>query len=390
MNEQEKSMTPETAETDTVMGVNEENITSACACAKAQENAGCRENAHTCAKKSDKKAKKGQNNVSLLSARTKKQLLIVSILIGALLFGLVAFLVVNAILNNRPPKFSVVKDRFEMLINTSTDLNQAVFGAGLPVYSRLEREVRSYTVDFKGEERTLLYYEIADENYGTVVSYEYQIKIMDGKVNADGIKIYTIYDVESGEELSEYNQGAARFVERSTEEREGYVFKTDKYFYYKIENYVNPDLLYAEVYSGKEDENYDYVRFDAKYKSVDELKEAVSSIYSNAYIAYIYEILFTGTIDLRGQVIQALYIDYKDEDSGMFYLMRSNTSWEWREIPTVVYDFSTMTMDESQSNANSVCVRINGYEKGKESEVHEYEIWFARENNAWYLDSPTY
>ena len=56
MNEQEKSMTPETAETDTVMGVNEENITSACACAKAQENAECRENAHTCAKKSDKKA----------------------------------------------------------------------------------------------------------------------------------------------------------------------------------------------------------------------------------------------------------------------------------------------------------------------------------------------
>ena len=251
MNEQEKSMTPETAETDTVMGVNEEDSASACACAKAQENAECRKNTHTCAKKSDKKAKKGQNNVSMLSARTKKQLLIVSILIGALLFGLVAFLVVNTILNNRPPKFSVVKDRFEMLINTSTDLNQAVFGAGLPVYSRLEREVRSYTVDFKGEERTLLYYEIADENYGTVVSYEYQIKVMDGKVNADGIKIYTVYDVESGEELPEYNQGAARFVERSTEEREGYVFKTDKYFYYKIENYVNPDLLYAEVYSGE-------------------------------------------------------------------------------------------------------------------------------------------
>lgn len=394
MNMEEKNLPGKTEKTDTVSGVNENNGACDTACdtpaPPAQKAPESTQNGTTGAPKCDKTPQKAASCGRKLPPRTKKRLILVGTVIGILLVAMVALLVGNAIASSRPPEFSTVRDRFGALIRDSLVLNQAVFGEGLPVYTRFKKDLQAYTVNFKEKERTLRYYVIEDAEYGTVVSYEYQIQIMDGKVNADGIKIYTVYDVQTGKELPELKNGASRFVQKSTEQREGYVYQKEEYYYYPLENYENPDLVYAEVYSGEEDENYDYVRFDCSFKSTDDLQLAIKSVYSEAYISYIYEILFTGTVDLRGDVIQALYIDYYDEDSGMGFLMRSNKSWEWRAIPTVVYDFSTMEMVESESSANSVCVRIRGHEQGKESEPRDYLIWFARENGIWYLDSPTY
>ncbi|MBE6630854.1 MAG: hypothetical protein E7624_08420 [Ruminococcaceae bacterium] len=397
MNEEQNKNPAETEKSHTVSGVNEENtqnIAPADAPTKkdmqtAENSTDCQQKRQTGARNDDKKEKK-RGNPTTYSARTKKRLLIVGITVGVLLLALVGFLIANAIASNRPPEFATVRDRFATLIEASYELNQVIFGEGLPVYKRFEREIKPYTVTFKGKEEKLLYYLITDDEYGTVVSYEYQIQRMEGKVNENGIKIYTVYDVQTGEELPAYQKGAARFVQRSLIEREGYIYSQGKYFYYPIENYENPELVYAEIYSGEEDKNYDYVRFDCKYKSTDDLKSAINSVYSKAYISYIYEVLFTGTVDLRDEVIQALYIDYQDEDGGLSYLMRTNAWWDWRKIPTTVYDLSTMRMDESESNANSVRVLVEGYPEGKENERREYEIWFARENNGWYLDSATY
>lgn len=397
MNEEQNKALAQTAKSDTVSGVNAENEEStAHTDAPAREGVqvqangtDCQQKRQTGARNDDKKGKK-RGNSTAYSARTKKRILIVGITVGVLLLALVGFLIANVIASNRPPEFATVRDRFATLIEASYELNQVIFGEGLPVYKRFEREIKPYTVTFKEKEEKLLYYLIADDEYGTVVSYEYQIQRMEGKVNQDGIKIYTVYDVQTGEELPAYQKGAARFVQRSLIEREGYIHQEGKYYYYPIENYENPELVYAEIYSGEEDKNYDYVRFDCKYKSTDDLKSAINSVYSQAYISYLYEVLFTGTVDLRDEVIQALYIDYQEEDGGISYLMRTNAWWDWRKIPTTVYDLSTMRMDESESNANSVRVVVEGYPEGKENERREYEIWFARENSGWYLDSATY
>ncbi len=354
----------ETEKTDTVWGDNEE---------KAEK----------------KPAKKPARTRAPMSKRTKRRVIIVAIVVGVLLLALAATLIVTSILNNRPPEVSTVRERFVGLIERSQVLNSIVWGEGLPTYKRVTRDIKSHTFEFKGEEESLRYFEIEDDDLGTVISYEYQIRRMEGQVNADGVKIYTVYDAETGGILTEYKQGAARFVERSTEEREGYAFKTDKYFYYTIENYVNPDLLYAEVYSGKEDENYDYVRFDAPYQSTDEIKEALSAVYAFDYIGPLYENLFTGAMGGMNDVYQAVYADYTDQDTDVTYLMKSNgkTIWKGQALRKLTFDYDTMQMIDG--DAREVKVSVQYREQGKDG-VQTMTVSFALEGGVWLLNSATY
>ena len=120
-----------------------------------------------------------------LSPRTKKRIILAAVVTGALLLVLAAVLITVSILNNRPPKFEEVRGRFEQLITDSQEINEIVWGAGLPVYTRVDAESQVFeaiirkgdgtpVLDDKGEpyKAKLRYYLYEDATYGKIVSYE--------------------------------------------------------------------------------------------------------------------------------------------------------------------------------------------------------------------------
>ena len=348
------------------------------------------DNAKNAAKDSSQKGK----NRAPMSPRTKKRVIAVAIVAGVLLLSLIGTIVTVSIINNLPPDFAEVRERFEMLIEKSQALNDVVWGEGLPTYKRVTRDMKSHTFEFKGEPESIRYFSFEDKELGTVISYEYQIRRMEGAVNENGIKIFTIYDAETGGVLSEYKQGAARFAQRSSTPIEGkeILYQTEKYYYYALPNYENPDIVYDTIiYTGREDENYDYVRFDAAYKSTEEIKEALAEVYADDYMAPLYENLFTGAMGGMNDVYQAIYADYTDQESDITYLMKANskTVWTWKELRKLSFDFSTMQMLEKESNARNVKVTVQYREEGKDG-VQTMTVSFAKENGSWHLNSATY
>ncbi len=370
--EEEKNLPAQEGKTDTVVGDNAENM----------------------AKSPSKRKTKEKKARAPMSPRTKKRVITVAIVSGVLLLALIGGIIAAAIINNRPPEFSKVRERFEMLIEKSQTLNNVVFGEGLPTYRRVTRDIKSHTFEFKGKEESIRYFTFSDEEYGTVISYEYQIRRMEGQTNADGVKIYTIYDAETGGVLPQYKQGAARFAQRTRTPIEGkdVLHQSENYYYYALPNYENPDIAYdSVVYTGREDENYDYVRFDSPYKSTDEIQKALAEVYANDYMGPLYEILFTGAIGGMNDVYQPVYTDFTDADTATTYLMKANnkTIWKWKSLRVLTFDFSTMQMLEDESDANSVLVTVQYAEEGKDG-VQQMTVGFARENDNWYLNSATY
>jgi hypothetical protein len=253
----------------------------------------------------------------------------------------------------------------------------------------LDREFSHYTTTFKDKEEKLMCYSFKDERYGTVIAYQYQIRRMEDKVNEDGYKIYSVYDIQTGNELATYQESAQRFVQKTSEARDGYVYAANGFYYYQLEQYENALLLESAFYDGQEDANYDYVRVDNKYKDTDSLKQAIKEVYSNAYVGSITEHLFSGVLYTDSGIMQAMYVDYVDEDTDTPYLMKSNTE-DWKPLPGRRFDLSTMRMVEEESSANSVMVELESYLPGDEQNRTTLRVRFARENGNWYLDSPTY
>ena len=386
MDEKEKNVPEETPEIDTVSGDNWGNNINK----EVQASARVR---------------------GKISARTKKRLIAVAIATGALLLALATVLIVMTVLNNRPPKFEDVRGRFEKLLADSQEVNEMIWGAGLPTYARVERVTKTFEVDVVKEngdpvldkdgvaqKKTLRYYLYEDATLGTIVAYEYQTRVSEGKtteVEVNGVmqtvNVYTVYDVENGRVLTEYQNGASRFARKTQTPVEGEtpVFEKGGYYYYALPNYQNEDLAYAGVYTGKEDSHYDYVRFDQTYKYTDDIKAALDAVYSNAFAAPLYEYLFTGVIGATNEANQPAYMDYTDDEDAT-YLMRSNEtgSWKWRDpLPAVSFDFSTMQM--VKGNAKKVTVTVD-YRLAGSDAVKQMEVDFVLENGVWLLNTPTF
>lgn len=342
-----------------------------------------------------------------LSKRTKKRLVAVAIATGAVLLALAIVLITVSILNNRPPKFEDVRGRFEELLVKSQEINEIIWGAGLPVYSRVDAETQVFEVGVKkangdavidaktGKPVTakLRYYLYDDATYGKIVSYEYQWRVAEGKKNEDDIPVYTVYDVENGGELTAYKNGAARFAQKSVQVIAGQtpIFEKNGYYYYALPNYENADLAASSIlYSGKEDSHYDYVRPNATYRNTDDVKAAIGAVYAGSFVAPLYENLFTGMVGATNDVYQAAYTDYIEEGTDREWLMKSNESgaWKWRApLPTVTFDFSTMQMTEG--NASKVSVKVS-YRLAGEDVAKEMEVDFVLEGGVWLLNTPTF
>ena len=312
-----------------------------------------------------------------------KHLLAVIIAVAAVLIALAAVLIVNLTRDRRAPELSEVKGRFTALIEASYEINTVLFGKGLPTYPRVYEQREPHTVTYLGEQYTIYTYSFEDSEVGTVVGYQYYVRIPED--DGHGNTHYVAYDIASGEALgSDY--ALYRFAEKTTEAREGALYESGGYYYYALPDYKEPDFYYtADDYT-----DYDYVRPDSPYQSTEEIRAAAAAVYANAYLRSVTGALLDGAVgaadDPTGTILAARYIDYRKD--GIGYLMQSNTV-KGHDLPARRYDFDTMRVAKG-SNSKYMKIEIESYIEGDEQNRVTVKLAFAKEGGEWYLDSPTY
>ena len=327
------------------------------------------------------KEKKPRNGAE--KRKISKQLLAAIIAVSLVLCILAGILITGLVRDRTPPALDTVRERLVALVETSYEVNDILFGKGLPTFPRVYEDVQPYKTIFQGEEYTSYFFLIDDEEFGTVVAYQYYIRRAEGE---EGNKSYVCYDILTGNVVNPLEDGSYRFAQKSREAKESPLYHNEKtgYYYYALPDYKDPEFIYEDT----DDKYYDYVRADSPYRSTDDIKAKASQVYSAAYLTQIYENLFTG-VAFSGNENGVLYARYRDyTEDGYTYLQKSNVV-EGLELPARRYDFSTMRLAKG-STSKYLLVEVESYIVGDEQKRSVVELAFALEGGAWYLDSPTY
>lgn len=353
----------------------------------------------------------------------------------AILFSLCSILLTFSSCS-KPPEFSEIQDRFQELVKASAPINEIFFGEGLPTYERVTDPRETTDVYEKTETgEKFYYYWLTDETYGSVVAYRLAL---DNSVYVDeesGVKYfyYQIYDQTYGKIIvAKTSDGKREYYLRlfdapKENEKADYVDETrgvwgyllsdfsynrnygEKYAYaqvltealpeqtplyadaknyvYALDNYQ--EAVYESYYDDKDPTDYDYVKAESPYHSIDQIKEAAEAVYSAEYLDSLYQIMFVGTVGADSSVngLFARYMDYTDE-SGNTSLMMSNT-YEPLLSETRLYLFDTAELIKP-SNQKFVTVAVDSYLPSKPSEILRVKVTMVLQDGVWMLDGPTY
>ena len=328
--------------------------------------------------------------------KKKKKLITVIVSAVAVLLAVIAAVVIVAIRKNRPPELETVRGRFEEVLSASGEINEIFWGDGLPTYPRIYEESFSfkdvYDPSPEKNEKTISGFTFTTEDGREIVAYHAWMFF-----KPTGESDYIYYDFENNGRFNEKpdENSYYRFAERVTVPREGatqnaYLAENlggEGSYYYSLESF---DLNSVFFYNESDDANYDFVRLDCGYLSIEDIRLAAAKVYSPSYLASVSESLFTGVIvsDTAGVLLWARYVDKEDSSTGEVSLVKYNkekglTLTDW------VYDFSTMRIADG-SNAAFVTVEIERYPAGNEGARELSTQRFALESGEWYLDSPSY
>jgi len=136
-------------------------------------------------------------------------------------------------------------------------------------------------------------------------------------------------------------------------------------------------------YFGFGDESRVYVTPYAKYKSVADMKAAISAVYSTSYRQSLYESLFTGYA--ADEMSVAMPARFSEDDRYLY--MSTYVS------PLVdgirVYDYASMEIVDDNSSSKRLKVSIRSYSEDHPEEWRTVYLTFVYENEDWYLDSPS-
>lgn len=331
---------------------------------------------------------------------------------------------------SRPPEYAEVEARFKELIEASYDVNEIIFGKGLPVYEKVYEKEFSVWQD-KENDKVYYYYELSDEKLGAMLGYRvneisfyvlsdgeldegefvgmrngkrcYRINYDDSAIDPKDKKIESEKDEESGEtyyfytfedenygKVYEYRQQKMKYLQKLKSEKAGEeaVYSEGGVYYYPVE-YTEPK--YDFYYTDDDPEGYSFVRLDCEYFTIEQIKDYVETVYSADYLKGIYEMLFTGVViteDYESGKLAARYCQYEDED-GQTWLL-SLDDYELELGARRVYDFSTARVVRP-GNKNFVNIEIESYPEGKPEERESGVISMVRQDDGkWYLGSPTY
>ena len=120
--------------------------------------------------------------------------------------------------------------------------------------------------------------------------------------------------------------------------------------------------------------------------SVDAIKMLAESAYSDTFLKGVYTAQFDGLYDpVTVTVLDPHY--YEDE----VWIWKNSNSEE--EFPSVAvkreFDYSSIKMKESASSDERIVITIDSYPEGK-TEVEVLTFTFDKQEDGWYLSSPTY
>ena len=282
------------------------------------------------------------------------------------------------------PEYSEIDERFRQLVEDSFEINKIFFGEGLETYPRVTDPKSSTSVleitdtDAEGNETTrkVWYYYPLDEERKVVAfrdsyakPYTYAL-VSDKPQNAEDLaKNFPTSDGASSDDF--YKE-----IYSSPEE--------NTYCYTIPYTEKEYDLYYTAI----DPADYDYVKFDLEYKTIDSIKEAASKVYSAEYLNSIYDSLFVGVTSLEGlDALAPRYIEYTD-DYGTTLLMKSNT------IKPLISEQRLFLFDTAKivkrSNKNFVTIEIDSYLESSPDSILTVRLTMTKQNGEWFLDSATY
>ena len=303
-------------------------------------------------------------------------------LVAALAAAIGAIFVIRGC--SAPPKYEEIRGRFEQLINDSYEVNVVVFGEGLPTYERVSNPKDAPKVyntgetyadkDGKEQERKVWYYRTLDEKeiYAFRSSY---------------LEKYSYVYVSSKEMTAEALKALFPAIE-GVEAPEGKEFYSSMYSSAdgKAISYLIP---YVEVelefyYSADIPDDYDVVRFDAKYRTTDEIKALVQTVYSRNYSLSLFSSLFDG-IAAGEQVDTARF--YESTTYGM---LQTNDPDDVHFTEKRVFLFDTAEIDRWTSNNEKVRIKIQTYLPSAPEKTVTMTVNLVLQDGQWYLDNPVY
>ncbi len=329
-------------------------------------------------------------------SKTKKKLIIAIVSVVLVLAILAGVLIVNGVIKNRPPELEEIRGRLEKVITASGAVNDMFWGEGLATYPRIYSEGFSfkdvYGVGEDTQERNISGFVFDNADGRTIVAYHpWMYFIPKGQTNG----IYYDFEKKAILDGKPDDDSYYRFAVRTGKPREGAeqnaylaenlaeIYKGE-YYYYDLADF---DLNKVFFYNEKDDPNYDYVRTDSGYLSIEDMKLAAEKVYSQDYLTSLYESMFTG-MTTGSAMLYARYYDYEDTESGTVSLVKYNKEKGY-DLTDWVYDFSTMKMVE-ESNASFVTVEVERTDAADASRRETKKLYFALEDGQWYLDSPSF
>ena len=267
---------------------------------------------------------------------------------------------------SRPPDIEEIRGRISELIDASYEINTILFGEGPKTYERVYDPKASMKYHEDGEGNRYYYFYIEDEEVGKILAY---------RTKSYGDE-YSYLLVSEDETL-----GASEKCVYSDTENGLYYIQTE-YAEKESEFYYDSSLP----------ADYDVVRFDEKFLTVDQIKEEAEKVYSADYLASIYETLFTGIMisdDVESGLLTARYIEYEDR-SGEMWFMKSNTYEPLMKANEKrIFDVSSAQIARG-SNAKRVRVEMESYLESAPDKKETVIVNLAIQDGIWYLDSGTY
>ena len=263
---------------------------------------------------------------------------------------------------SRPPEYVEIEGRLKELVEASYQVNQLLFGEGLPTYERVY-DPRSTTDVFKDTEngKNYYYYELNDPKLGRVVAF--RSSYLDGFSYVQVLK-----EADDTRELY-------------------YKHPTAKAYCYLLTDYEEP--TYEFFYDEEDPVDYDYVRYDQEIQSINQIKALAEQVYSTEYLAGIYESTFVGTLSAADSVngLSARYMEYTDEE-GNASLMESNT-YKSLIHERRLYDFTTAKIVRP-ANKKFVTIEIDSYLESTPQQIQRIRLSMILQDGVWMLDSATY
>ena len=285
--------------------------------------------------------------------------------ISCLLLCLVTILPVTTSCSKAPEYFEI-EERLKELVEASYEINEIFFGEGLPTYERVYDPTSTMKVLTKtdpedpAKELRIYYYEISDPSLGRVIAFR-----------SSYLSPYEYVQV-----LSEKDDTRTPYYEENGS------------YCYLLTEYTPPS--YELFYDESDPYDYDYVRADAGYLTIEQIKESAAQVYSAEYLESIYEMLFVGAAGVteNSEILSARYMEYTDSETGEVWLMKSNT-FEPLVKEKRLYDFSTAKIVRPK-NGKYITVEIESYLEGTPEDRLTIKLGLRLQNGEWMLDSATY